>query len=103
MLALSLLLYAKTGASWGRFALLFLAPDLSMLGYLAGARLGAAAYNLVHTYFGPLLFIGCAVLAGKVGLLSYGLIWIGHIGVDRLLGFGLKYPARFNDTHLQHV
>jgi hypothetical protein len=103
VLVVSVLFYWQARAGWGLFALLFLAPDLSMLGYLVNARLGAAFYNLVHTYAMPLLVIACAVFAKELWLLPYGLIWTAHIGMDRMLGFGLKYPTRFNDTHLQRV
>src|ERR1700689_3259205 len=102
-LAVSVLLYWELHASWGWFALLFLAPDLFMLGYLVNTRVGAALYNFVHTYALPLALIAYAVLYGRLELLPYGLIWTAHIGMDRLLGFGLKYPTQFKDTHLQRV
>jgi hypothetical protein len=82
------------------FALLFLAPDLFMLGYLANAPIGAAIYNAVHTYVGPVLLALYSVGTDHRTLLSISLIWIAHIGLDRLLGFGLKYPTYFKDTHL---
>jgi hypothetical protein len=96
VLALSLWLYARTGASWGFFALLILAPDLSALGYLAGPRLGSVAYNAAHTYLVP-------VTLYAVGFAPLALVWAAHVGGDRLLGFGLKYPTRFQDTHLARV
>jgi hypothetical protein len=102
-LAGSVLFYWELHASWGWFALLFLAPDLFMLGYLVNVRAGAVFYNLVHTYALPLLLIAYAVLAARLWLLPYGLIWTAHIGMDRVLGFGLKYPTAFKDTHLQRV
>jgi hypothetical protein len=74
-----------------------------MLGYLRSVRIGTGLYNLVHTLAGPLVLIGYATLERAPWLLSYGLIWTSHIGLDRLLGFGLKYPTRFNDTHLQRT
>jgi hypothetical protein len=74
-----------------------------MLGYFSGVRFGAALYNLVHTLVAPLLFIGFSVVYKQLWLLPYGLIWTAHIGVDRLLGYGLKYPTRFRDTHLQRL
>jgi hypothetical protein len=101
--AVCILFYRQTHASWALFALLFLAPDISMIGYLRNARLGAAVYNAVHTLAGPLLLLGYATVAKQLSLVPYALIWIAHIGADRLLGFGLKYPAHFKDTHLQHV
>jgi len=102
-LVASVVLYRQMHASWGLFALLFLAPDLFMLGYLANVRVGAAVYNFAHTLLLPGLLLGISVVAARPQLVSYALIWIAHIGIDRLLGFGLKYPTRFKDTHLQHV
>ena len=71
-----------------------------MIGYVVNARLGAIAYNTVHTYVGPLLLAAYAFGLGHQRLLWPSLIWIAHIGLDRTLGFGLKYPTQFKDTHL---
>lgn len=90
-------LYAMRHYSWIVFAVLFLAPDLAMIAYKAGTRAGAVAYNLVHTYVGPFVLVIFPVAR------PYALIWAAHIGFDRLLGFGLKYPTAFKDTHLQRV
>jgi hypothetical protein len=103
ILCASLLLYGQVGGNWLLFVLLVLAPDLSMLGYLAGVRLGSALYNLVHALVIPLLLIALSIFYEQFWLLPYGLIWTAHIGVDRLLGFGLKYPTRFHDTHIQRL
>jgi hypothetical protein len=103
VLALSILCYREVNASWILFVALLLLPDLAMLGYLRGVHVGTVLYNLVHSLTGPFLLIGYAVLERSPWLFSYGLIWTSHIGLDRLLGFGLKYPTRFNDTHLQRV
>jgi Domain of unknown function (DUF4260) len=103
VLVLGIICYREIHASWILFAVLLLVPDLAMLGYLRGARIGAAVYNLVHTLSAPIALIACAVLGKSMWLLPYGLIWISHIALDRLLGFGLKYPTRFNDTHLQRT
>src|SRR5271166_1441900 len=65
----SIAAFAWSGDSWALFAALILAPDLSMLGYFAGARIGAAAYNAVHTYLGPIaLFCAAAALKTSTGL-----------------------------------
>ena len=88
--AVSAALYARTGASWGIFAALWLVPDLSMLGYLAGPRHGASLYNAVHSYFAPLSMALAGILLGWPGAWPYALLWVNHIGVDRLLGYGLK-------------
>lgn len=103
ILAVSVILYRELHFSWLLFAILLLAPDLSMIGYLGGVKIGASFYNIVHTLAAPLLLIGFSVLTSRFSLLPYGLIWTAHIGMDRMLGFGLKYPTNFKDTHLQHV
>ncbi len=103
VLGVSVLAYMQAGESWWLFALLFLAPDLSMLGYLAGPAAGAGAYNAVHSYILPLLLGALAVLVGSHPLFALAAIWTGHIGFDRLLGYGLKYPSGFGDTHLGRI
>jgi uncharacterized protein DUF4260 len=101
--ALTIILYRAGHFHWWVFALLLLAPDLFMLVYLANPKLGSAAYNLVHTLSVPILLLGIAIVAPLPALEPYALIWLAHIGMDRMLGFGLKYPTQFRDTHLQHV
>jgi hypothetical protein len=103
LLLLSVLLYTLNGESWLLFVLLFLAPDLSMLGYLSGPRTGAASYNLFHTYFLPGLLAAFGLLWGSPLPVSLALVWFSHIGFDRMVGFGLKYPTRFFDTHLHRL
>jgi len=100
VLALTVFAYHWDHGSWVWFAVLFLAPDASMIGYLANPRLGAITYNAAHTYVGPLLLAGYAAGTGQRTALLISLIWIGHIGLDRMLGFGLKYATGFKDTHL---
>lgn len=74
-----------------------------MLGYLAGPRAGAAVSNLVQTYTLPLVVLGYGYLVSHALAMQVGLIWMAHIGIDRMLGFGLKYPPGFKDTHLNRV
>jgi hypothetical protein len=101
--AAAVALYVHAGFSWPLFALLILAPDLAMLPYLIGPRAGAAAYNLVHTYALalPLALAGFWLASPVVAAL--GLIWIAHVGMDRMLGYGLKYASGFADTHLGRI
>jgi hypothetical protein len=103
MAAVSAALYARIGASWWLFAALFLAPDLSMLGYLAGSCWGARVYNAIHTYVVPATLALCALLLHVQLALAIALIWASHIGVDRLLGYGLKYADGFGYTHLGRI
>src|SRR5262249_33975424 len=98
----SLAIYGIRGYKWWLFAALFLVPDIFMLGYLVDVKLGATLYNLVHTETLPVA-LGLAAILWRPGLLAVSLIWLAHIGMDRMLGFGLKYPTRFNDTHLARV
>lgn len=91
--------YAWLDMGWGLFALLFLVPDISMIGYLRGPRVGAAIYNVGHWYGLPAILVAVGFATHSVAV-SIGLIWIAHIGFDRALGFGLKYPEGFKVTHL---
>lgn len=100
VLAVALFGYRATGGSWAVFAVLFLLPDLSMLGYLRGARFGSMAYNAVHTYVAPALLAALAVAGVVPNAWPFCLTWVAHIGFDRVMGFGLKYPSAFRDTHL---
>jgi hypothetical protein len=103
VLALSLWLYWLNGGNWWMFVLLILAPDLAMLGYLANVRVGSAVYNVVHTYLLPAILIVASRFAQSTLGIELALIWFAHIGGDRLVGYGLKYPTEFKDTHLGRV
>ncbi len=92
--------YSWLGGSWPLFALLLLAPDLAMLGYRFGPGIGAAAYNAVHTYLTPAALGAAGLALGAPTMQALALIWIAHIGLDRALGYGLKYATGFGDTHL---
>jgi hypothetical protein len=74
-----------------------------MLGYLRGPRPGAAAYNLGHTWLLPGILAAVGILGGTPLVIDLALIWLGHIGADRLLGYGLKLPTAFQDTHLGRI
>jgi len=99
----SIVLFAQFGGQGWVYALFFLAPDLSMLGYRANVRVGAIVYNVVHVYVTPIALAAAGYALKSDLLLFAGIILLGHIGADRLLGFGLKYPTAFKDTHLQRV
>lgn len=92
--------YAHGG--WGLFLLLLLVPDLSMVGYLRGPRVGAAMYNAIHWSVPPAILAGVVVASGHLELLRFALIWLAHIEMDRALGYGLKYPDDFHHTHLSY-
>jgi hypothetical protein len=103
VLAVSVAFYVLGGGGWGLFAVLFLVPDVSMLGYFAGPVVGAAAYNAGHSYVVPAVLGAVGVLGGYPLAVLLALIWVAHIGFDRLVGYGLKYGTAFGDTHLGRV
>jgi hypothetical protein len=100
---LTLYAYQHLHSSWLLFAILFLTPDLFMLGYLLNVRLGAATYNLAHTLTLPVALLLASYVEHWHLASAVALIWTAHIAFDRLLGYGLKYPTYFKDTHLQHI
>ncbi|MBC8076978.1 MAG: DUF4260 domain-containing protein [Chloroflexales bacterium] len=95
--------YAYLGHSWALFALLLLSPDLTALGYLINLRVGSTAYNLAHTSSVPLLLGLASLLLGSPLGVQLALIWLAHIGMDRTVGYGLKYADSFKHTHLGEV
>jgi hypothetical protein len=97
------LLYAVWDGSWWVYAILFLAPDLSFLGYLAGSRTGAIIYNAAHSYMAPMALMTTGFALASPLVLSIAMIWLAHIGIDRALGYGLKYSAGFGFTHLGRI
>ena len=92
--------FAMTGQPWWLFAALILVPDLSMAGYLAGNRAGAVAYNAVHVTTGPIVLTVVGLLSGDLRVLGVAMVWLAHVGIDRALGYGLKYARGFGFTHL---
>jgi hypothetical protein len=95
--------FGLTGLSWWLYAILFLAPDLSLAGYLGGPRKGAILYNALHSTIAPAVLAGCGLLLREPRLLGLAAIWAAHIGFDRMLGYGLKYASAFGDTHLGRI
>jgi len=98
---LAAFLYLKQSA-W-IFAGLFLVPDLSMAAYFAGPKPGAIVYNIFHTTIAPLLLAIYGAVSGEIFAQVLASIWLAHIGLDRALGYGLKYATEFKDTHLGRI
>jgi hypothetical protein len=97
------LLYAVWGGSWWIYAILFLAPDVSFAAYLAGPKVGAIIYNAAHSYMVPVTLLTLGFALASPLTLSIAMIWMAHIGIDRTLGYGLKYFAGFGFTHLGRI
>jgi hypothetical protein len=103
LFGLSLLLFSGLDYSWGRYALLFLTPDLSMLGYLANPRVGSWAYNLIHHKGLAVALYVLGYLFTNPALMFAGTLLLGHSSLDRVFGYGLKYPDEFQNTHLGKI
>jgi hypothetical protein len=97
------LLYAIWEGSWWVYAILFLAPDISFAAYLAGPRPGAIIYNAAHSYMAPVALMTTGFATSSPLVLSLAMIWLAHIGIDRALGYGLKYSRGFGFTHLGRI
>ena len=100
VLVAALIGYHAVGASWIWFAVLLLFPDVALVGYLAGPRVGAFTYNALHTYLGPALLAALTYSGVTPRAWWICWIWLAHIGLDRAIGYGLKFPTAFQATHL---
>jgi hypothetical protein len=103
MLALALYLFSGLNASWGLFALLFLTPDLSMIGYLINPRLGAWTYNFVHHKGLGITLYALGSLFSTPWLTFTGILLFAHSSFDRVFGYGLKHEDSFQNTHLGRI
>lgn len=103
VLIMAVWMYAQLGFSWWVFALLLLWPDLAFVIYAVSPRWGSIVYNLLHSYPLPLALTAVAVTLSWSAGLQFAIIWLAHIGLDRTVGYGLKYPGQFKETHLNRV
>lgn len=103
LLAAAVFAYFAQGRPLWAFLVFLLAPDLSAVGYVFGPRIGSAVYNLAHITLWPLVL---GVLGWRLGwswATAAALIWLAHIGMDRMLEYGLKYPDAFRHTHFDNI
>ena len=92
--------FVMSGQVWWLFLLLFFAPDIAMLGYLAGPKAGGVIYNIVHHRGLAVVLAAVGFLGGQGWLLAAGGIILAHSSVDRIFGYGLKHTDAFKHTHL---
>jgi hypothetical protein len=90
-------------AAWWLYLLLLLGPDISMLGYLAGDKIGAWSYNLFHHKGIAIVLIAAGFMIDSDALITTGVILFGHASMDRVAGYGLKYENGFKFTHLGEI
>lgn len=88
---------------WWWLPILFLAPDITMAGYLINSRIGAILYNLGHSLIGPVLLVAIYIANDSQLVLFAALIWLFHILIDRAFGHGLKHTTGFKHTHLGKI
>jgi len=100
LFGLSLFLFSGLDYSWGWYAFLFLTPDLSMLGYLINPRFGSWTYNLIHHKGVSVALYILGYLIANPAFQFAGTLLLGHSSLDRVFGYGLKYPDAFKNTHL---
>src|SRR5699024_3203479 len=103
ILIISVYFYSYLHYSWLVFIILLFVPDLDALGYLNKVKIGSIVYNLLHTYTIPSGILLFSLFFDHEISLMLALIWISHIGMDRIFGYGLKYSTTFQDTHLNRV
>ena len=101
--AASIWLFASQGLDWWWFPVLLLVPDIFMVGYLANIKLGAISYNIGHSLIPGLALIVLGLIIGSPWTTAIGAIWVGHVGMDRAVGYGLKYHDSFKHTHLSDL
>ena len=99
-LALTVYLFNDLPFAWWTFVALFLAPDISMLGYALGPRIGACCYNLFHHKGTAISTYLLGAYTGSNVVMFAGLLLFGHSAFDRILGYGLKHTDNFKHTHL---
>lgn len=103
VLLASLVAWDRLGGDWLWLVPALLLPDLSAIGYLAGTAVGSLTYNLFHNWALGLAVLGAGLLAGVPWLVLAGVVLVGHVGMDRFAGYGLKHPGSFKDTHMQRA
>jgi len=103
LFGLALFLFSGLDYGWGWYALLFFAPDLSMIGYVMNPRLGAWTYNLIHHKGISVALYVFGYLLSVPWLMFAGTILLGHSSLDRVLGYGLKHEDAFQNTHLGRI
>ena len=103
LFAASIAVFSLQRLDWWIYPLLLLVPDIFMLGYLRNTRVGAFFYNIGHSTPVPTVLLISGLIASNNWLVAIAAIWFGHIGWDRMLGYGLKYNDSFKHTHLSDL
>jgi hypothetical protein len=100
LFGLSIYLFSQTAFAWWWYPALLLAPDIGMLGYVGGPRAGALMYNILHHKAVAVAVLCAGWIISSPWTVLAGIIMFGHSSMDRIFGYGLKYPDSFHHTHL---
>lgn len=100
LFALGVWLFSGLSYDWWLFLVLLLTPDISMIGYAVNSKTGAYSYNLFHHKGAAIVVYFVGIVTGLAWVQLMGIILFSHSSLDRIFGFGLKYPASFDHTHL---
>ena len=98
--AAGLAIFGATGGNWLFIIPLLLVPDVSAVGYLAGPRVGAFTYNAIHNWVPGIAVLALGAWLASPAVVLAGAVLVAHVGMDRAVGYGLKLPSSFHDTHL---
>ena len=98
-----LILYRSLGGAWLWLLPLLVLPDISLVGLLAGKRIGAILYNTFHTYVTPLAVLGIAYLLQQPWLILGSVVWVAHVGMDRALGYELRPTTNDPEIRVRQV
>ncbi|MFX1456159.1 MAG: DUF4260 family protein [Promethearchaeota archaeon] len=103
ILILSIITFVFIGGNWILFFIFFFGIDSSMIGYLKNPKIGSQIYNLGHIYLWSVLFVVVSIIINNFIILQIGTIWAVHVSFDRTIQAGMKYPTKFQDTHMTHL
>ncbi len=103
MFGLGIYLFSLLPYQWWWFLVLILTPDIGMIGYLFGNKVGAFMYNLFHHKGVAIAIYLLGVYLSSPVVQLIGVILFSHSAMDRIMGYGLKYDKGFKFTHLGEI
>ncbi|XOV93386.1 MAG: DUF4260 domain-containing protein [Bacteroidota bacterium] len=98
-----ILVYLDVDIAWWLWPILFLAPDIGMIGYVVNPLVGSWTYNLFHMKSIALIITAFGFFTNNLAVLVSGVVLFGHSAMDRTMGYGLKYVHDFKHTHLGNL
>ena len=100
---LGIYFFSQMEYAWWWFLVLILVPDLSMMGYVFGDKVGALCYNIAHHRGIAIVLYLFGIYCSNAETQLAGAILFSHSAMDRMLGYGLKYQTGFKYTHLGEI